>query len=564
MTMTYPAGAEEIGLDIPFNVTATTNLQDGREVLIYAKKTGVSEHIGTATVSGGAISESVSIPSSAFSAEDTVTIELNYESDVLVDSNDVTAKTATITNVASTPASPTEATNFELSGESTYLVGEELTLQYSTDDSTWLPLGVAIVHPDGTWSKADCQIADAGSYYLRAIYGAEIVESSSISVDVASSFFPAYISAGTESSFGIWNDRLYAWGRNNSGQLGIGSADANNHTVPEAVSVATSLSGLDVVSVSSAGGSTGEYTLCLTSNGRVHGFGKNVNGRLGDGSTTQRNSPVAVATGAGLHNVKVNKISCGYTHAIALDENGAVWAWGHNNKGQLGDGSTTDRTSPIKVATDVASSLNGKTVIDVAAGEYFSMALDSDGNVHTWGSGAGGRLGHNNTTDYSKPKKVDAVNGMIAISASGGESHYLKSNGTIWGAGYNVTGSLGDNSLTQRNNPVQMLNSGTSSLLEKTPIAISSSPEFYGKTVITCSDGTIHFTGGLNNTKIPTALSTGTIAGKVVALASSGHRHNIVKLADGTVNGQGSNQYGKLGDNNTQDRTIFVKTNDPA
>ena len=89
MTMTYPAGAEEIGLDIPFDVTATTNIQDGREVDIYAKKTGVSEHIGTATVSGGAISESVSIPSSAFTAEDTVTIELNYASGAVTDNNDV-------------------------------------------------------------------------------------------------------------------------------------------------------------------------------------------------------------------------------------------------------------------------------------------------------------------------------------------------------------------------------------------------------------------------------------------------------------------------------------------
>ncbi len=186
MTMTYPAGSEEIGLDIPFNVTAATNLQDGREVLIYAKKEGVTEHIGTATVSGGAISESVSIPSSAFTAEDTVTIELNYASGAVTDSNDVTTKTATITNVTSTPASPEPATNFELSGESTYLVGEELTLQYSTDDINWTSLGTAVVQPDGTWSKADCQIADAGTYYLRAIYGAEIVESASISVSVAS------------------------------------------------------------------------------------------------------------------------------------------------------------------------------------------------------------------------------------------------------------------------------------------------------------------------------------------------------------------------------------------
>ena len=91
-----------------------------------------------------------------------------------------------ITALTTDPETPEPATNFELSGESTYLVGKELTLQYSTDDSTWLPLGVATVQPDGTWSKADCQIATAGTYYLRAIYGAEIVESASITVTVES------------------------------------------------------------------------------------------------------------------------------------------------------------------------------------------------------------------------------------------------------------------------------------------------------------------------------------------------------------------------------------------
>ena len=289
MTMTYPAGAEEIGLDIPFNVTATTNLQDGREVLIYAKKTGVTEHIGTATVSGGAISESVSIPSSAFTAEDTVTIELDYEG-VLTDSNDVTAKTATITALTTDPESPEPATNFELSGESTYLVGEELTLQYSTDDSTWLPLGVATVQGDGTWSKADCQIADAGTYYLRAIYGAEIVESASITVTVESGLALSSISAGLNHSLGIWDGKVYAWGDNLYGQLGDGSTTQRNK--PVAVAVDTSLAGKKVVAVSA--GICSSY--CVCDDGTVHAWGRNDYGQLGDGSTTQRSKPVLVDT----------------------------------------------------------------------------------------------------------------------------------------------------------------------------------------------------------------------------------------------------------------------------
>lgn len=96
MTMTYPAGSEEIGLDIPFDVTAATNLQDGRSVTIYARKTGVDVLLGTATIAGGAISHEVSIPSALFSIGDIVTIELNYESGVVIDSNNVTVYGTTI------------------------------------------------------------------------------------------------------------------------------------------------------------------------------------------------------------------------------------------------------------------------------------------------------------------------------------------------------------------------------------------------------------------------------------------------------------------------------------
>lgn len=102
------------------------------------------------------------------------------------DVRQVTTRTAAITNLETDPESPEPATDFELSGESTYLVGEELTLLYSTDDINWPSLGTAVVQPDGTWSKADCRIADAGTYYLRAIYGDEVVGSESISVTVES------------------------------------------------------------------------------------------------------------------------------------------------------------------------------------------------------------------------------------------------------------------------------------------------------------------------------------------------------------------------------------------
>ena len=189
--ITSPLDSADIGLNVPFTFEATTNVQDGRSLTVVAYSAEVPSGValGVFEISGGAITGSVTV-----SELDGFTIGavqlLAWYSPVVstIKTVDVTTKTATITNVASTPASPEPATNFVFSGDSTYLVGKELTLQYSTDDSTWLPLGVATVQPDGTWSKADCQIATAGTYYLRAIYGAEVVESASISVSVASGY----------------------------------------------------------------------------------------------------------------------------------------------------------------------------------------------------------------------------------------------------------------------------------------------------------------------------------------------------------------------------------------
>ena len=184
-----PVASADIALDVPFTFEATTNVQDGRSLTVVAYSAEVPSGValGVYKISGGAISGSVTVSESDGFTTGAVQLLAWYSPVVsTIDTVDVTAHTATITNVTSTPESPTEATYFELGGDSAYLVGKTLTLQYSTDDSTWLSLGVATVQPDGTWSKVDCQIADAGNYYLRAVYDTDKVESASVSVTVAS------------------------------------------------------------------------------------------------------------------------------------------------------------------------------------------------------------------------------------------------------------------------------------------------------------------------------------------------------------------------------------------
>jgi alpha-tubulin suppressor-like RCC1 family protein len=135
------------------------------------------------------------------------------------------------------------------------------------------------------------------------------------------------------------NGTMWAWGANGSGQLGSG------------------LSGAQLSPVSVVGGFTdwcqagggGFFSLGLRSNGSLWAWGNNGQGRLGDGTTTNRGSPVSVVGGF-TDWCQISTIpEFSGNHSVGLRQNGTLWAWGSNNSGQLGDGTTTDRSSPVSV-----------------------------------------------------------------------------------------------------------------------------------------------------------------------------------------------------------------------
>jgi alpha-tubulin suppressor-like RCC1 family protein len=133
-------------------------------------------------------------------------------------------------------------------------------------------------------------------------------------------------------------------------------------------------------------------------------WGGNSHGQLGLAQNPRHASPVQVDQTGVLAGKVIIAIAPGGRHTLALDSAGAVYAWGGNRYGQLGTGTYASSATPVAVS---GGSLVGKTVVDIRAGGDISVALDSDGVVHTWGAGASGALGRGSSSDSLLPEVLN-------------------------------------------------------------------------------------------------------------------------------------------------------------
>src|SRR5215208_921824 len=232
------------------------------------------------------------------------------------------------------------------------------------------------------------------------------------------------IAGGCNHSLALKEDgTMWAWGANHWGQLGNGSWDRDAHPTPVQVGGITGVKDL-------AGG--WQHSLAVKEDGTAWAWGSNEYGQLGDGTTTIiRTSPVKIS---GLSGVK--DLAGGRQHSLAVKEDGTVWAWGDNYYGQLGDGTTTDRTTPVQV-----SGLS--SVKDVSSGAFHSLAVKEDGTVWAWGSNGNRALGGGTTTDRTTPVRVSGLSGVKDIAGGFQHSLALKNDGTVWAWGGNGYGQLG-------------------------------------------------------------------------------------------------------------------------
>ena len=208
----------------------------------------------------------------------------------------------------------------------------------------------------------------------------------------------------------------YCWGSNSNGQLGNNSTTSSS--VPVTVTTSGVLSGKTLVQVTS--GTT--FACAMDSAGAGDCWGSNSNGQLGNNSTTQSTVPVAVTASGALSGVSLTQISGGSTSACALGSTGVAYCWGSNSNGQLGNNSTTQSTVPVAVYT--AGVLSGVTLVQVSMGNAFACALASTTALYCWGINGSGQLGNNSTTQSSVPVTVQGIlpGAPTGVSATPGDT----------------------------------------------------------------------------------------------------------------------------------------------
>lgn len=248
-----------------------------------------------------------------------------------------------------------------------------------------------------------------------------------------------------------------AWGNNSSGQLGDGST--THRLLPVQVSGLTGVA--DIAAGNTQDLAHPSHSLALKSDGTVWAWGSNSSGQLGNGTTTDSETPVQVVNASGAGSLTdVIAVAGQAQHSVALkrDSTGVseVWAWGDNGVGQLGDGSSNSSSMPVQVVGPGGVGVL-TDVIAVAAGVQHTLALTSNRTVWAWGANLFGQVGDSTTSPRRTPVQVSGLFGVVAIAAGGYHNLALKQDGTLWAWGHNGFGQLGDGTTVNRAAPVEVI-----------------------------------------------------------------------------------------------------------
>ena len=319
--------------------------------------------------------------------------------------------------------------------------------------------------------------------------------------------------------------KLWSWGDNTDGRLGLGDTTARSS--PVQIGTLTNWLSLN-------NGQT--FSVAVKKDGTLWTWGKNNSGQLGDGTTVSKSSPIQIGA---LTNWA--EVSAGDGHVAAIKTDGTMWTWGQGYWWALGLSDRIDYSSPMQVGTLT----NWKAV---TSGRLTVIAIKTDNTLWTWGSGGNGptgvgQLGDGTTVAKSSPIQIGTLTNWSKVASKGLFVTAIKTDGTLWAWGQNSYGYLGDNTTTDRLSPVQ-IGALTNWLMT------SSSYRF---TLATKTNGTI-WTWGLNHqgqlgdgttTNRSSPAQLGVLTNWTpIKLSASQNGANLIK-ADGTLWGWG--QAGKYG-----------------
>jgi alpha-tubulin suppressor-like RCC1 family protein len=362
---------------------------------------------------------------------------------------------------------------------------------------------------------------------------------------------PAQLAAGDRMTCAIAAGKVYCWGRNDNGNLGDGTTTDRTTAVP--VRTDGVLSGKTLVDIGAAGHG---YNCVLDSAGKPYCWGENEHSQLGDGTTANSSLPLAVTLGP-MAGKQLRRIGDQYDHTCALDSTGHAFCWGHEDQGGLGNGASADVnvTVPTAITQPVAFR-------DLSPGEHMTCAIGTDHRAYCWGDNDAGGVGDNSTIDRTTPVAVftgGALSGksIAQISAGTARACALDTAGAAYCWGDNSDGALGDGTTTNADTPQAVQVSGV--LAGKHLVRIETDQHH------TCaldnagaaycwgnnSDGQLGI-GNTSNSSSPAAVDvTGVPAGTAFTDIRLGYRHTCAQTANGRTYCWGSNNHGQLGDGTT-------------
>ena len=234
---------------------------------------------------------------------------------------------------------------------------------------------------------------------------------------------------------------LWMWGLNQNGSVGDGTT--NQRSSP----VQTSSGGNNWKQVSPGTAATA----AIKTDGTLWTWGNNGEGNLGDGTITNRLNPGQVGS-----NTNWKQVSNNYYMTAAIKTDGTLWTWGFGLYGQLGDNTITSKSSPVQTIS------GGTNWTQVSVGKGFACAIKTDGTLWVWGLNSSNQLGDTTSTSRSSPvQTISGGTNWKQVSAGLGMCSAIKTDGTLWSWGQGQAGQLGDNTATNKSSPVQTIAGGT-------------------------------------------------------------------------------------------------------